>query len=62
MRTYVFQDGATFYLSRDPDGEEAIGTMSAPFKVKDGDMPGAMSARKWFVEQATRNAIDYFWI
>ncbi len=60
MKYSVFQDGADFYLT---DQNENLTVVTYPRKVRDFDMPAAISARKWFNEvYLPMHAITVTWV
>lgn len=49
---YVMQDGREFYTYRDRECESPGQVWSAPFAVRDSDLPAAERARERFMAQA----------
>ena len=49
---YVTQDGKDFYCHRAEDMSDSATVWSAPFAVRDFDLPAANRARERFMQQA----------
>jgi len=53
MKRYVTQDGAVFYVSRDPSGAPIDDVYEYPWHVGDFDLVDAQLARVWFLERVS---------
>ena len=53
MKRYVTQDGAVFYVSRDPSGAPIDDVYEYPYRVRDSDLDAATAARIWFLEMVS---------
>lgn len=56
IKREVTQDGRDFYIYENGKFHHCV---SAPFKVRDYDIPKALEARQWFEDKMRKEKVDF---